>query len=206
MQPPQNADVPQGQPPQMQNGGGFGMGSTEISTEHHIQINGGNIYIKANCDGIDSNGSIVIDGGTVIVEGTPLGGGGELGIDADGATQINGGEVFASGGSMGGISGEQNSVVINLSETVTEGSVLEIKNKNGKTVASLTATADFRSMLYSSDKLETGEEYSVYIGNEQKEIFTVSEGTTNAGTASNAMGGGFGGRRGMRNTQTENVQ
>ncbi len=205
-EPPKNGDMIQGDMPQMPNGGGFGMGSTEISTEHHIQINGGNIYINAKNDGIDSNGSTVIDGGTVIVEGTPLGGGGEIGLDAETVFAINGGEVFASGGSWLQLSGEQNSVSINFSETIAVGSILEIKNSNGKTIASLTAGATFRTMLYSSDKLETGEEYKVYVNDEEKETFNASQGTTNVGTASNAMGGGFGGGRGgrgMRNTQTE---
>lgn len=212
IQQPPNDDNAQDGIPHM-GGGGFGMGSNAISTERHIQINGGNIYINAKNDGVDSNGSIVIDGGTIVIEGTPLSGGGELGIDSDMATQINGGEVFASGGSMASLSGTQNTVVINFGETMTAGSVLTIKNSSGKTIASLTADADFRTMLYSSDKLETNKEYSVYIGNEQKETFTVTDITTKVGTASNAMGGGFGGGHGggrggreMKDAQPENAQ
>ena len=77
--------MPDGEMPQMPGGEmsnflmNFGT-STEISDERHIQINGGNIYIYAKNDGIDSNGSIVIAGGTVIVEGPPLANGAEMGL------------------------------------------------------------------------------------------------------------------------------
>ena len=36
-------------------------------SEHHIQINGGNISINAQGDGMDSNGTIIMDGGYVVV-------------------------------------------------------------------------------------------------------------------------------------------
>ena len=184
-------------------GRGFGGGnSTEISAEHHIQINGGNIYINAVNDGIDSNGSLVIDGGNIIIEGPPRAGGGEMGLDTDGALIINGGEVLATGSSINENGANQNTANINLSAEVTAGTLFEIRNSEGKSVASFTASSQFSAILYSSDKLETGKEYSVYTNGEQKETFTVTNKVTTVGTAA---GGGFGGRgnKGQKVQQTD---
>ena len=76
-------------------GGGPGGHSeeTEVNTEHHIQINGGNISINAQGDGIDSNGSLVMDGGYVVVNGPSSGG--DSAIDHDGLCLINGGTLIA---------------------------------------------------------------------------------------------------------------
>ncbi len=184
-------------------GRGFGGGnSTEISAEHHIQINGGNIYINAVNDGIDSNGSLVIDGGNIIIEGPPRAGGGEMGLDTDGALIINGGEVLATGSSINENGANQNTANINLSAEVTAGTLFEIRNSEGESVASFTASSQFSAILYSSDKLETGKEYSVYTNGEQKETFTVTNKVTTVGTAA---GGGFGGRgnKGQKVQQTD---
>jgi hypothetical protein len=56
-----------------------------------ITINGGKLTIDADGDGIDSNGSITINGGNIIA--TSKGGNG--GIDADGDILINGGDIIA---------------------------------------------------------------------------------------------------------------
>ncbi len=182
-----------GTPPMRDGFGGHGTG--EISTEHHIQINGGVIYIDAKNDGIDSNGSIQIDGGSVIVEGSPTMGGGESGLDSDGATVINGGEVLSAGGSMTTVTGEQNTVLINFEETMPAGTEFEIKNADASTVFKTTLSEQFAAMLYSSDKLETGGEYKVYADGEEKYSFTVSDTLTTVGTARRGMDAMHGARR-----------
>lgn len=58
-----------------------------------ITINDGNIYIKANGDGIDSNKDLIINGGSIYTIGSPTGG--DAGIDTDDGFTINGGEVIA---------------------------------------------------------------------------------------------------------------
>ena len=63
-----------------------------------ITINGGNITVKASGDGIDSNKSLVINGGTVYTIGSSLGG--DAGIDTDKGFAINGGTVIALGSDM----------------------------------------------------------------------------------------------------------
>lgn len=185
-------DMQNGEMSEIPNDGfGIGRNSTEISTEHHIQINGGTIYINAVNDGIDSNGSLVIDGGDIIIEGPPRAGGGEMGLDTDGALIINGGDVLATGSSINTTGANQNTANINLSAEVTAGELFEIRNAEGETIASFTVSSPFSAILYSSDKLETDKEYSVYTNGEQEESFIVTDKVTTVGTAATV---GFGGR------------
>ena len=194
--------------------GGFGgmMGgrgdSSEISTEHHIQINGGTIYINAMGDGIDSNGSIVIDGGTVTVDGTTNGGNSAL--DHDGTMMVNGGTLIAVSAigmvEAPGSYSTQNVLNYTLSESVAAGTEITVKNSSGKTIASHKSANAYQSFIFSSDELVTGETYTIYVGGEEKDSFTVSDVITTVGTATSGgmgFGGGRGGMRGMQqNTDT----
>ena len=62
-----------------------------------IRISGGVLTVKAGGDGIDSNGDLIISGGTVVVDGPSDGG--NAPIDYDGKGVISGGTVFVSGDS-----------------------------------------------------------------------------------------------------------
>ena len=65
--------------------------STEYSVK--VEINGGNITIKmgqGDTDGVDSNGDIIINGGTISVTGQSI-------FDYDGTGTINGGKVICNG-------------------------------------------------------------------------------------------------------------
>ena len=218
------SDMQQMTPPDMQSGdnaegstqqfggrGGFGGGmsrdSDTVSTEHHIQINGGTIYINAMGDGIDSNGSIVIDGGTVTVDGTTSGGNSAL--DHDGTMKVNGGTLIAVSAigmvEAPGSYSAQNVLNYTLSESVSAGTEISVKNSSGKTIVTHKSANAYQSFIYSSDELVTGETYTIYVNGEEKDSFTVSDTITTVGTATstgNGFGGGMRGGRGMQNTQT----
>ena len=203
-------EMPDGQTmPQMQGGGmrgGMGMNrdSSEISTEHHIQINGGTVYINAMGDGIDSNGSIVMDGGTVTIDGTTFSGNSAL--DHDGAMMVNGGTLTAvSAAGMveaPGSASKQNVLCYTLSENAEAGTKTEIKNSGGTVIASHTGKNAYQSFIFSSPELVIGETYTIYVNGEEKDSFTVSDIITNVGTATF---GGMGGGRGMKGARPENT-
>lgn len=195
------------QPPQNNRPQGSGMGRTEtdeISTEHHIQINGGNLYINAQGDGIDSNGSLVIDGGNVVIDGTTSGG--DSALDSDGAIMVNGGTLTAVS-ALGMVEApnsysKQNVLNISLSQSYEAGQEISIKTSSGEEVVSFTPAKSYQSFIYSSDKIKTGEEYTLYVAGEEVESFTVSEVVTNVGNADLGMNRP-GGRKGqMNNTET----
>lgn len=68
-------------------------GAAASNNEFHI--NGGTLTVNAGGDGLDSNGSINMTGGTVIVNGPTNSGNGAL--DYDGTFEISGGYLVAAG-------------------------------------------------------------------------------------------------------------
>lgn len=78
-------------------------------------INGGNIHIIAGLgaegDGVDSNGYLVINGGTVISAANP---GADAGLDSDLGSFINGGFVIAMGSAMDWAESDSQQVTMNL--------------------------------------------------------------------------------------------
>ena len=191
--------------------GGMGMNrdSSEVSTEHHIQINGGTVYINATGDGIDSNGSIVMDGGTVTIDGTTFSGNSAL--DHDGAMMVNGGTLTAvSAAGMveaPGSASTQNVLCYTLSENAEAGTKIEVKKANSTVIASHTGKNAYQSFIFSSSELVTGETYTIYVNGEEKDSFTVSDAITNVGSAAaGGMRGGHGmnGMNGMNRNAAPN--
>ncbi|MCR4782125.1 MAG: carbohydrate-binding domain-containing protein, partial [Lachnospiraceae bacterium] len=78
-----------------------------------LYINGGTITVNANGDGLDSNGSLTVTGGTVYVAGPSDNGNGAL--DVGGSATITGGTVIATGAS---------GMAVNFGENSTQGSML----------------------------------------------------------------------------------
>lgn len=157
-----------------------------------IFINGGTITIDAGGDGIDSNASIYMTGGTVYVNGPTSNGDGA--IDGD-TFYISGGTMIAVGSSgmaMGAAqSSEQNGLKISFS-TQKAGSTLVLKNSAGEELMRFTPKKAYASLVYSSDKLQTGETYTLYADDAVLQTVTATEKQTSAGTG-NRGGFEFGG-------------
>ena len=73
-----------------------------------VTVNGGSVHILAGLgsegDGIDSNGFVVINGGTVVSAANPNS---DSGLDSDAGTYIHGGTVLALGSTMDGASADE---------------------------------------------------------------------------------------------------
>ncbi|MGN1097119.1 MAG: carbohydrate-binding domain-containing protein, partial [Christensenellales bacterium] len=97
-------------------GGRPGQNSFNTASDASIVISGGNVYVNAVGDGIDSNGSVSVSGGTVVVEGPTNNGNGAF--DYDGTATISGGVFVAIGSSgmaMNFSSATQGSILLNIS-------------------------------------------------------------------------------------------
>lgn len=132
-----------------------------------ITINNGNIYVKASGDGIDSNKDIIINGGKLYTIGSALGG--DSGIDADGNFIINGGEIIALGSDMllpPNTSSLRKSISVTLPQVVQSGSELILKNQNNEIITTFTANENFRTLILSTDKLVNGK-YILYKNNNE---------------------------------------
>lgn len=172
-QPPQNGQGPGGMPPG---------GQEESDPSLQIILEGGTLTIDAEGDGIDSNGTVSISGGSLVVNGSVQGGNGPL--DAAGDITITGGRVWALGTSdmlQGFAQGStQASITANIAGTA--GQTLIILGANGKEVARQTASKDFQAVIMSSADLVDGQTYTIQ-----------AEGTTQTATAAlvTPVTGGF---------------
>lgn len=132
-------------------------------------INGGTLSIIVNGntgegDGIDSNGWLVINGGTVYTQAcsTSM----DAGIDSDRGIHINGGRVLAYGNMLDRIAdSEQGFVVFNFADRQMPGEYM-IKDSNDNSVILYNVTNEFTYMLVSNTNLVEGE-YTLWYGEQQ---------------------------------------
>ena len=100
-------------------------------------VNGGTLHIiaglSAEGDGIDSNGYLVINGGTVVASANPAS---DAGLDSDMGSFINGGTVVALGSTMDWAESDSNQVTMNLqfSQYQSSGSAIVVTKEDGTVI------------------------------------------------------------------------
>lgn len=183
----------QGMPDNNQSGnmGGFG-NSDSIAT---MTINGGNLFVNASGDGLDANGSIYINGGTVIICGPTSDG--DTAIDFDSACEIKGGTVMAFGSSgmlETPTSAENGTCIVTSFSSVSAGTQYTLTDSTGKTILSYTPSKAYASAIVYSADISTGNTYTVNAGSVSQSV------TVNSAVTSNASSGAAGGmgNRGMK--------
>lgn len=191
---------------------GGGQGGFNESDGSELVINGGIVHVNAGGDGIDSNGTITINGGEIYVDGPTSGGDGAL--DYADTCEINGGTLVATGSigmATAPTSGStQYSVNAAFSKTYNGETKVTVKDSSGNEVLTYTPAKNFQSFVFSTDKLKSGETYTIYAGDTQEGTFTVSDITTTVGNVSSGMGGGKpggmqGGRPGKNSETNDNT-
>ena len=147
-------------------------------------INGGTVNILCDGstgegDGIDSNGWLVINGGTVIAQACATSG--DAGIDSDMGIYINGGSVVASGNMLDRIAGgEHTYAVFNFASRQVGDSTYTLKNAENKVVGKYAPTNDFTYLLVAGDELVAGD-YTFWQGDTQLSAATMNMGNINNG-------------------------
>ena len=185
-QPPQGMQQPQEgmQPPQQggASGGQPGAGM-EQSTGEQIVISGGTVKVNAAGDGIDSNGDLRINGGTVLVFGPSDGANGTF--DYAGSFSIDGGTVIGLGSAgmpADPTGGTQSFISAHLDSSVTGGAVT-IEDSSGTVIATIEAgDKPFALVQYSSDKISAGQSYTVKAGASSVSIVAGSRAESSAPT------------------------
>ena len=137
-----------------------------INASKHIQINGGSIYCYSETnDGIDSNGTLTITGGTVVSSGA---GAPEEGFDCDNNTfKITGGTLVGIGGSTSTPTSSvstQRTVIYGGSGTANQ--FIHIAPGDGTGVLTFKIPRAYSQMtlLFSSPDLVSGTTYTIYTG------------------------------------------
>ncbi len=158
------------------------MGGSATSGNYFLYINGGYTFVNASGDGLDANGSIVMTGGTVIVNGPTNNGNGAL--DYDGTFKLTGGFLVAAGSSgmaqAPGTSSTQYIVAAVFSSAKQAGTLVNIQSSDGKEMLTFKPEKTFQSLVFSSANLTKGTSYNFNLGGS-------STGTVNDGLFSDGV-------------------
>lgn len=172
----------------------------------HIQISGGTIYIQTETgDGIDSNGTLTIDGGLVITQAALVDA--NSGLVADGAVTLGGGAIIATGSPMMGAidaGSAQESIVVNYNTVQAASTLIVVRDDAGNDLLVFAPANDYRQLIFSSPDLRAGVTYTVHAGGtpEGEGVDGLYEAAANPGSvvaevttdSSSSTGGSFGQR------------
>lgn len=162
-----------------------------------LTISGGNTYVNSGGDGLDSNGTLYVTGGTTYVDGPVNDGNGSL--DYEEKMEVTGGTLIAVGSSgmaMNATSSTQASVLVglnsNTSGTLTIGNISYAPKKS------------YSSVYITSPDLKVGETYELKAGSGTTSV-SITDNIANVNIRSmGAMGGGPGGQGGGQAPQGGN--
>lgn len=162
-----------------------------------VKITGGQTYcLSTHNDGIDSNGNILITGGSVTAIAANM----EAALDNDNPGQnttfvIDGGEIIGIGGTVysPNTSSAQYSIVYNgCPMSTTE--ELAVKDEDGNKILAVTSPQGSQNagVLLSSSKFVKDGKYTISIGDTVYQTVTLAGKVTTIGTQSGPGGGGGG--------------
>ena len=142
--------------------------------EPYIRISGGTLTIinetGQDADGLDSNGSIYIDGGDIRISllGDGTNNAIDYGSESGGECIVTGGTILAFGGS--GMAEEfsenctQCAVLYNIGSTVQAGTLFSVRDQEGEEIISYTPECSYSSVSFSLPEMEIGETYTLVCG------------------------------------------
>ena len=185
-----------GEAPERPDDGTSGENSAASGAEiPNLVIRGGVIHVNAGGDGLDSNGNLRIEGGTVIVDGPEQNMNGALdsGTERDGTLRVSGGTVLALGAS--GMdetfdSSSQQASFRYAGLSFAAGDEIRITGGDGNELFAYTAQKSGSSVVFSSPSLAVGDTVILSVGGETAEI-QLTETSTGA-----SSGAGWGHGRG----------
>ena len=174
---------------------------------------GGTVTVRAEGDGIDSNGSIEMSGGQITVYGPSERDNGA--IDYDREFNLTGGTImaFGPGGMEQNVSSSESqvSVLADFEETLAAGTAVTLRDSDGNELCAGTGERDFKTVVITVPEMTAGSQYEIQAGEhvitfvpEQTIVYVNKDGAQEAA----AMGpgrGGPGGREGGTNGGREGL-
>jgi|WetSurMetagenome_2_1015567.scaffolds.fasta_scaffold00018_5 hypothetical protein len=132
-------------------------------------INGGFVVVNSSSgDGLDSNGNLTINGGTVIVHGPQSAP--EVGFDVNGTFNMAGGFLIGTGPNAGNMieapatSSSQYSIKATTSSTLSSSTLFHIQDASGNDLVTYKPVRTVYYLVFSSSSLANGATYSIYTG------------------------------------------
>lgn len=143
------------------------------NSNQKLVIKGGLLSVTANGDGLDSNGSIEISGGEIIIAGPTSGANGIL--DYDNSLVITGGSLMGYGSSGMDSLTMNNATQYMLSFQVSgnKGDKIILKDSNGKECIQTVTTKEYSTVIISLPILEKGKTYSLFVNEIEESSLTI---------------------------------
>ena len=131
-----------------------------------LEIAGGDIYISADGDGLDSNGTLLIEGGRLIIDGPDVARHGALDSDLD--CLITGGVVLAIGNAQKPQTFTRGSTqcFVTFYAAFREGSALVLTDANGVELYRHTAEKSGAMVVFSTPEIQSGEKILLWVDGE----------------------------------------
>ena len=139
--------------------------SGEVRNDLTIDVNSLLAYVDPDGDegdAIDSNGKLIINGGTIYAFAHPSSQ--DAGLDSVNGTYINGGTIIATGNMVDQISSDskQNFIYASFNE-ITSDTLIVIKDKNDEIITAFKTGRNIQNLLYSNSDLNN-KSYKIYTG------------------------------------------
>ena len=170
-----------GDAPQMMQRGPGGGGNSEL----YIKITGGTLTVSADGDGLDSNGGLLVTGGTTIVYGPTSDG--DSALDYDGSAIVSGG-ILAAIGSAGMVesfdeASTQPVITYYCTETQSADTTITLTDSDGSALFTVTPEKAYASIVLTCPEMKLDATYTLAAGTDNEEI-TLTDIITTAGTRS----------------------
>ncbi len=162
----------------------------ESSDGSLLTFNDGYIVVNVSSgDGLDSNGNIVMTGGTVIVHGPQSAP--EVAFDFNGTFIISGGILVAGGPNAGnmievpGSGSSQCCFKATSSSVISASTIIHLQDASGNDVVTFRPVRNTYYFVFSSSQLAIGASYSIYTGGSSTGVLT--DGLFSGGTYSGGI-------------------
>lgn len=166
-------------------------GSDDSASYGYLKVSGGLLYIEAEGDGFDSNGSALIEGGTVLVNGPTSGGNGvfDIGDSSDSKFTITGGIVVGAGIADMAVTPDSSTQYYVLSSGSSSGGGMQPGGQNGSSSGSLSIEAGKALQLTDS----SGNAVMTYVPSKKTSWLFITTPEITSGTYTLSYGGSVSG-------------
>ncbi len=165
------------------------------ATKDSLEINGGTITIDAKGDGVDSNNTFTMNGGTLYISGPSDNG--NSAIDYERSATFHGGTILALGssGMAENFTSSTSSQCVALIGFDTRATgTFTVKEESGNILLTFDSTKQYNCALITSPALVTGATYTLEADNTLLLSFTPDSSLYTLGISGFGPGGGPGGR------------
>ncbi len=150
--------------------GGPGGGGMSENSNGSIVVSGGTLYINSSGDGIDANGTLEITGGYTTIVGPTQGDTATLDYDKSGT--ISGGTFIGTGASnmAQSFSSSKQGVIAVSVGSQSANTKITLKDKNGKELISYSPELSYQVVILSTPEINSGETYTITVGTKSGEF------------------------------------